>query len=271
MSIKSDERFRFGKNWQSFIGTVDSDRIATAEASLCAMLDVDSLEGRRFLDVGCGSGLFSLGAARLGAVVRSFDYDAESVVATEELRSRYRPDDPSWVVEQGSILDEGYVSALGEFDIVYSWGVLHHTGDLWRALELVARLVAPGGTLFVSIYNDQGRTSRRWRAVKRRYVRGGRWMRRALLAGSAAYLYTPSIARAMVHGQSPVSVLRDSRRRDRGMSRWHDLIDWVGGYPFEVANPEEVFAFFRTRGYQLERLKTCGGGLGCNEFVFTRT
>ena len=54
----------------------------------------------------------------------------------------------------------------------------------------------------------------------------------------------------------------------RGMSYWHDLIDWIGGYPFEVAKPEQVFEFMRLRGFQLERLKTCGGGLGCNEFVF---
>jgi 2-polyprenyl-6-hydroxyphenyl methylase/3-demethylubiquinone-9 3-methyltransferase len=53
------------------------------------------------------------------------------------------------------------------------------------------------------------------------------------------------------------------------MDRKHDLIDWVGGWPFEVSTPEEVFNFYRRRGFQLEALKTCAGGLGCNEFVFT--
>jgi 2-polyprenyl-6-hydroxyphenyl methylase/3-demethylubiquinone-9 3-methyltransferase len=54
------------------------------------------------------------------------------------------------------------------------------------------------------------------------------------------------------------------------MSRVHDWFDWLGGYPFEVARPEEIFAFYQARGFSLERLKTCGGGLGCNEFVLRK-
>ena len=52
------------------------------------------------------------------------------------------------------------------------------------------------------------------------------------------------------------------------MSAKHDLIDWVGGYPFEVASPEEVFRRIHPLGFELRHLKTCGGGLGCNEYVF---
>ena len=55
------------------------------------------------------------------------------------------------------------------------------------------------------------------------------------------------------------------------MSVWHDWIDWIGGYPFEAAKPEEIFALLRTQGFRLDHLITCGGGLGCNQFVFTRT
>ena len=40
-------------------------------------------------------------------------------------------------------------------------------------------------------------------------------------------------------------------RRRRGMSYWHDLVDWVGGYPFEVASPGVVFDFYRLRGFVL--------------------
>jgi 2-polyprenyl-6-hydroxyphenyl methylase/3-demethylubiquinone-9 3-methyltransferase len=54
------------------------------------------------------------------------------------------------------------------------------------------------------------------------------------------------------------------------MSRWHDLVDWVGGYPFEVAAPEFVFDFYRERGFSLIQMKTCGGGLGCNQFVLVK-
>jgi 2-polyprenyl-6-hydroxyphenyl methylase/3-demethylubiquinone-9 3-methyltransferase len=57
----------------------------------------------------------------------------------------------------------------------------------------------------------------------------------------------------------------------RGMSPWRDVVDWVGGLPFEVAKPEEIFEMFQQRGFSLDRLRTCAGGLGCNEFVFSRT
>src|ERR1044072_5239228 len=99
------------------------------------MLEVDNLLGKKFLDVGSGSGLFSLAARRLGAQVHSFDYDPQSVACTGELRRRYFPDDLHWVVQQGSVLDQGYLASLGSFDVVYAWGVLHHTGAMWRALD----------------------------------------------------------------------------------------------------------------------------------------
>jgi hypothetical protein len=54
------------------------------------------------------------------------------------------------------------------------------------------------------------------------------------------------------------------------MSPWRDLIDWVGGYPFEVAKPEAILDFYLRRGFTLKRLVTCGGSLGCNEYVFVR-
>ncbi|GIE93167.1 class I SAM-dependent methyltransferase [Paractinoplanes rishiriensis] len=260
--IRAGQRFAFGANWQDFIGTVDETKIKTAIDSLARALRSPDLTGRTFLDVGCGSGLFSLAAHRLGAEVRSFDFDAESVAATAELRARFAPD-ATWPIEPGSILDEEYVARLGQHDIVYSWGVLHHTGDLWRALAFVAGLVKPGGLLFVSVYNDQGLQSRLWRRVKRSYNLTGRVGRTAIVLLSAGYLWRWQPLLRMIRwfrgGQPP---------RARGMSVRHDLIDWVGGYPFEVAKPETVFDFLRDRGFELQHLKTCAGGLGCNEYVF---
>src|SRR3954453_10925637 len=137
-------RFEFGENWARFLAVVDESRIVEAERSLREMLGVERLDGRSFLDIGSGSGLFSLAAVRLGAErVHSFDFDPSSVGCTLELRRRYGAD-ADWAVEQGSALDTAYLARLGTFDVVYSWGVLHHTGDMWRALGNVARLVAPG-------------------------------------------------------------------------------------------------------------------------------
>lgn len=132
------DRFAFGSNWRAFVELVDERRIKDAVGSLAGALGTTDLTGRSFLDVGCGSGLFSLAAHRMGARVRSFDYDPESVAATVALRDRFAPD-ADWTISAGSVLDEENVAGLGRFDIVYSWGVLHHTGELWRAMENAMR------------------------------------------------------------------------------------------------------------------------------------
>ncbi|MDR1471239.1 MAG: class I SAM-dependent methyltransferase [Synergistaceae bacterium] len=167
--INEKERFAFGSNWLNFLKSLSDERIAEAEKSLLKMLGEETLRGRTFLNIGSGSGLFSLTARRLGAKVRSFDYDPQSVKCTEELKRRYFDDDPDWEISEGNALDSEWLASFGEWDIVYSWGVLHHTGDMWTALGNVAELVKPGGALFISIYNDQGRRSRIWSSIKKRY------------------------------------------------------------------------------------------------------
>jgi len=264
--IRRGERFAFGANWRRFLDVLDDDRIVAAERSLREFLGVDDLSHRSFLDVGCGSGLFSLAAHRLGARVRSFDFDPGSVACTAELRRRYADDDDDWTVEEGSALDETYLAQLGRYDVVYSWGVLHHTGAMWRALDQVATLVAPGGSLAIAIYNDQGNWSKRWRFIKRMYCSSAAGRRLVCATCIPAFVLRDLLA-DVVWGRNPVSRYTQYRR-NRGMSVVHDWIDWLGGYPFEVAKPEEVFDHFRSRGFELVRLKTAGGTVGCNEFVF---
>jgi SAM-dependent methyltransferase len=264
----SELRFQFGANWSHFLDELDEERIATAERSLQTMLRRQRLDGLSFLDVGSGSGIFSLAARRLGARVHSFDYDPRSVQCTAELRRRFFPGDDGWRIEQGSTLDDGYLNALGVFDVVYSWGVLHHTGSMWSAFDNAIRRVSPSGSLFIAIYNDQGRASRNWKIVKETYNGLPRPLRFLLLIPALVWIWGPATLRDLV-------LLRPGRTwreygRNRGMSAWRDVVDWVGGYPFEVATPEQVLDFCRARGLELQKVKTCGGGLGCNEFVFRR-
>ena len=264
----NEPRFSFGRNWQSYLNVLSEERIAFATSSLEQMLGPGRAAGRTFLDVGSGSGLSSLAASRLGASrIHSFDFDPDSVACTEAVRKRYAPG-ASWTVERGSALDASYLASLAEWDIVYSWGVLHHTGEMWTAIDRVSRLVRLDGLLFIAIYNDQGPVSRGWKAVKRLYNTGSPG-RLVVTSAFFPYFAARGVVADLLRLRNPLTRYREYHRT-RGMSMMHDWTDWLGGYPFEVATPERIFDFCRSRGFSLETLRTCGGKLGCNEFVFRR-
>ena len=264
----ADLVFAFGANWARFLTSLSDTQIEQSTRSLSALLGRD-LRDRSFLDIGSGSGLSLLAARRLGARVYSFDYDAQSVACTQELRRRFFPDDPAWTVTQGSVLDEAFLAGLGQFDVVYSWGVLHHTGALWTAVDLAAGRVGPGGSLVIAIYNDQGPVSRRWLAVKTAYNRLPRALRFLVVVPSFAVLWGPRFAIETLR-LHPGRAWREYATTSRGMSPWRDVVDWVGGLPFEVARPDEVVAYCARRGFEPRSVTTQGRGHGCNEFVFRR-
>lgn len=263
-----DLRFAFGRNWKSFLSTLDERRIDEARRRLCESLGRDDLRGIRALDIGSGSGLSSLVMHQLGADVVAFDYDTDSVACTEELRRRYAPDAANWQIMQGSALDPAFMAGLGQFDLVYSWGVLHHTGAMWPAIDLVATCVARQGTLLLALYNDQGRRSRIWHAVKRTYCSSapGRWLVGATFYPLfAVYALWQDLRRLHMPGTHARNYARK-----RGMSLSHDWRDWLGGYPFEVAKPEDVVGKLAAAGFELQN-QILTRGLGCNEFVFAKS
>ncbi len=264
---KSGERFRFGSNWASFLKNLSPDKLGIAQESLKEMLGLEDLKGKSFLDIGNGSGLFSLAARQLGATVHSFDFDPDSVQCALELRDRFFKGDPHWVIERGSALDAQFLAGLPKFDIVYSWGVLHHTGNMNLALENAMIPVKPKGQLFISIYNDQGWVSKFWLGVKKAYNANA--LSRSVVWNAASFAFVAGAgAMDLVRLRNPLSRY-SVYKENRGMSLLHDWKDWVGGLPYEFASPGYIKNFYASRGFKLQKLKTCKG-YGCNEFVFQR-
>ncbi len=259
-------RFSFGKNWQSYLKKLDAERVEKARNSLRRLACV---RGKNFLDIGCGSGIFSLVAFLEGARrVVSVDVDKHSLACARQLRRR-AGNPLSWSVRHGSILDEKFVQILGEHDVVYSWGVLHHTGDMRLAFAHVGRLVKKGGLLCISIYNNNEKyrlegSSLLWGRLKRWYNHRGALGKGLIYYPYICYLF----AGLLLHGRNPVRYVKEFPKK-RGMDFFSDVRDWLGGYPYEYASVAEVKGYFVRRGFRLERVNPARS-LGCNEFVFRK-
>jgi len=264
-----EQTFSFGKNWDSFLKNLNDERVRNAECSLKEFLNMETLQSKSFLDIGCGSGLFSLAAYSLGAQkIVSFDVDPLSVDCCQYLRQK--ANEPfHWSVFQGSILDDQTVDKLGAFDIVYSWGVLHHTGNMWKAIGNSAKLVKENGLYYIAIYNkNEGMFgSRFWTAVKKTYNACpslGKFCIEILYIAAA-------ITKDILRLKNPVKTITKYQSR-RGMHWMTDVRDWLGGYPFEFASPEEILSFVRKNfpDFRLQNIKTTNSALGLNWFLFQR-
>lgn len=260
--------FSFGKNWQAFLGKIDETRIENAELSICEFLGCNNLKGKSFADVGCGSGLFSYVAYRLGADrIVSFDVDPFSVQCCRELTKK--ANEPSnWRVDTGSILDDDYITRLGKFDVVYAWGSLHHTGQMWKAIRNAASLVSTGGRLWIAIYNDAGHRSHFWLSIKKLYNSlpsiGKYFM-------EWSYILCHTILRNPFKYPKIYKHIKTYKQR-RGMSWRTDINDWLGGYPYEFATVEAIFKYMKENfpNFTLLNIKTTNL-LGNNQYLFKNT
>jgi len=261
------ERYGFGANWAAFVERNYSDaRRRAARASLVGFLGLSDLSGRSFLDVGSGSGLHSLAAHDAGAApIHSFDFDEASVRTTARLRD-LAGSPPDWIVEQGDVLDEAYLGRLPAWDIVYAWGVLHHTGAMWQAIGNVAKRVGPGGLLFLALYsaNVASPSAEFWLEVKRRYnATDALWRRRM----EYWYLWRFGLGRNPLRLPYLLKQVYDKKKK-RGMSYMTDVRDWLGGWPMEYADDQEVVDLLEQKhGFELAKIST---GEACTEFLFRK-
>lgn len=268
-------RFSFGHNWSAFVANhLTDERLARAEDSLTDFFGFSDFSGLTFVDVGCGSGIFSYAAHNLGAdEVVSFDVDTDVVAAAERVRS-HAGEPRNWTVSRGDVLDDAFVSGLGTFDLVYSWGVLHNTGDMYGAIENTIQLVAPNGRFYLAVPNDgskAGLSAETWVKIMHVYNRAPDIGKRLI---EAWYVLGFLVTNAL-RGENPIEKIRNYEER-RGMAFYPDVRDWLGAIPYEYAGEEAVIEFVTERSdLSLERLRTAEerentSGTGCNEFLFRR-
>jgi len=245
--------FAFGDNWQRFVADhFSEERVAIAKTHMLRFLGLSDLKGKYILDIGCGSGLHSLAAFDAGAArILSFDVDPASVRSTESLRAR-RGAPENWTILQGSVLDKAFLTPLPPADIVYSWGVLHHTGAMWDAVANAATLLAPGGVFYLALYTTTPQSPQYLR-LKKKYNRAGALGKRLM---EYRYILRHTILGGLAAGTNPWRTIREYKK-SRGMSFMVDIRDWLGGYPYEDARIEEVVRFCRRQlGLELLDLAT---------------
>lgn len=266
MPSADDTRYEFGENWTRFVNrNLNEERIQVAQKHLLDFMGRDDLKGLDFLDIGCGSGIHSLGAHLSGAgKIHSLDYDPNSVGATTMVREKVGNPD-NWHVERGDVLDRAYIDSLGKWNFVYSWGVLHHTGDVWGAIDNAQSTVAPGGLFYVALYAEDVQTDPEfWLRVKKEYNEAG-----ALKRWRMEWWYVWVYIMNRRIWKLPELVRRIVRHRlTRGMSMFADIRDWLGGWPMEFTKDKDVETFLAERGFKMTKIDA---GEACTEFLFERT
>lgn len=263
--------FSFWKNWQHFLTWLDDAKVEAAKKYLIEFLGwEDKIIGKTVIDFGSGSGLMSLGYALIGAKkILSIDIDDASIACTEYLRKKFGISEEIWEIRKWSVLDTEFVASLGQFDIVYSWGVIHHSGDMWKGLENIISLTTKGSYLYIAIYNESNVllewTSPFWVKAKRLYSAS------KILRPVMKFVYTTYLILGLLaYGKNPISYIRDYRENAlRGMDFFVDIEDWLGGYPYEYATYEAMSDFYTQKGFTLIKW-TRVRSIACNEFLFQK-
>ena len=260
-------RYGFGKNWEQFVKQhFNPERVEISKKYMLNFLKMDNLQGKYFLDIGCGSGLHSLAALQAGAArIVSFDLDPGSVKTALTLKE-YAGNPSHWTVLQGSILDDSFISQIEPADIAYSWGVLHHTGALWKSFENAAGLMNTSGVFYVALYTEtyvEGLPKEYWLSVKQNYNRASSFGKKVMEVRHLWMFYLYKRIRNIPHLIKQVKEYKALR----GMELYTNLKDWLGGWPMEYSSQEEVIDHAHDLGLSLINFKSGEANL---EYVFCR-
>jgi 2-polyprenyl-6-hydroxyphenyl methylase/3-demethylubiquinone-9 3-methyltransferase len=252
--------FNFGENWQAFSqNSLDTDKFKAAVESMEQLIGPNNIQNRSFLDIGCGSGIFAIAASLLGAKkVVGIDISKESIAASMANKDQFAPQNNIAFFHK-SIFDDD-LFAIGIFDIVYSWGVLHHTGDMNKAINCAAQCVAEGGLFVVAIYNKHW-SSGLWKSIKWFYNVMPKWIQKPMVW---IFYIIIALAKMIVTRKNPFT------KKKRGMSFYYDVVDWIGGYPYEYASKEDIIDLMTKKGFAFLKFIKAAVPTGCNEFVFLK-
>jgi 2-polyprenyl-3-methyl-5-hydroxy-6-metoxy-1,4-benzoquinol methylase len=261
-------QFDFGENWVEFSeNALTWDRAMSAVNDFSALFRGIAIESKTFLDIGCGQGLSLLSAEALGARVVGCDINSKCIAMVRRNRKYFNAMDKNKVtLVTGSILEDDVVQKLRQsvagsvgYDIVHAWGVLHHTGDMRRALINSISLVKPGGHLVVAIYNRHW-SNPAWKCIKALYCVSPVVIQKSIVC---FFYFLLIFAKMLVTGENPLE-------KQRGMDFYHDVVDWVGGYPYEYAGKNEIDQIGRDHGLELLRFIPAKVPTGCNEYIFQK-
>jgi len=257
-------RYGFGDNWYDFISNLNPEQISIATSELKSL--IGDIAGKTFLDIGSGSGLHSLSALGLGAAhVMAIDYDPMSVKSTHTMLTKHAPE-KSWEAHQGDILANPLNNE--KYDVVYSWGVLHHTGDMWKAIKNATKTCKNGGLFAIALYTKTPFCTF-WKHEKRIYSKYKLF--RPVLDG---IFITMLLLRKALAGINPLRYVSEYKS-NRGMNFFTDIRDWLGGYPYESVSDAELDSFLTAQGFILVKKQKTSPSIGvfgssCGEWVYKK-
>ena len=262
-------RFKFGQNWREYNSSIGADRIEAAQIGILKLLNPIEISDKKIVDIGSGSGLHALSFLKLGAKeVTCIDIDTDSIAATKETLNKFANKFENWTAFEADILNPDALNPKS-FEIVYSWGVLHHTGNMKLAVKNASQLCKVDGLFVFALYRKTFLCNF-WKIEKWFYIRSPLVVKKLL-----EYVYIFLFLFGKILKRDDVVRFIRSYETQRGMKFNTDVKDWLGGYPYESILPINVEELLIELGFEKVRdfvqPKSIGlFGSGCDEYVFRR-
>jgi len=266
----NETRFKFGENWSNYSSSVNLEKIELAKKDIIRL--VGDVSNKSVIDIGCGSGIHTVAFIQLGVKsIVSFDYDLKSVETTKKLVKKFCYKKSKYKVFQADILNIDSLSGLNKrkFDIVYSWGVLHHTGSMFEAIISTTKFLKDNGILVLGLY-VKTKLCNFWYYEKKIFNKY-KFLQPLI---KLPFLFFLIIGLSLKKRSSPYKIIHDYKKQ-RGMSIIFDVNDWLGGFPYESIDDNSLLNFLKLKGFKIVRKFNTNSRIGffgaaCGEWVLKK-